>query len=106
MSKKNNGFSYKDGVSLKEYFEAKFDSLKLSTDLVRQALEKRLEGMNEFREALKDQTNKFITRVEFQLVCEKVEEIKDEINKRPTWMITGVVSILIALVVYLLTHNG
>jgi hypothetical protein len=63
MSKKNNGFTYKDGITLKEYFDEKFRAADKALMLYNETMDKRLEGMNEFREALKDQTAKFITRV-------------------------------------------
>lgn len=53
-----------ESVSLKEYFDSRIESINESTTLARNAMEKRLEGMNEFRDALKDQTNKFVTRQE------------------------------------------
>lgn len=37
-----------------------------ATDLARQQMDKRLEGMNEFRQQLSEQANKFITREEVQ----------------------------------------
>lgn len=52
--------------SLRELMLEKFSALKDSMELSRQSMEKRLEGMNEFREALKDQTAKFITRNEHE----------------------------------------
>ena len=37
-----------------------------ATDLARQQMDKRLEGMNEFRQQLSEQANRFITREEVQ----------------------------------------
>ena len=64
-------------VSLKEYFESKFAALDKANALAYQTLEKRLEGMNEFREALRDQTKNFITRVEHDVLCKEVQELKE-----------------------------
>ena len=33
----------------------------------------------------------------------KIEQIEKKLNARPTWLITGLVSLLIGLVIYLLT---
>lgn len=53
-------------VSLKEYFESQINSIKEATTLARESMEKRLDGMNEFRDALKDQTSLFINRKEYE----------------------------------------
>ena len=42
-------------------------------------MEKRLETMNEFREALKEQASKFITRDEHQILIEEINKIKNKI---------------------------
>jgi hypothetical protein len=77
--------------SLKEYFEKQFDSLKEITDMERKlhalALEvakkeseRRLEGMNEFRDTLTDQANTFLTREiwdrEHRNLVEKIDDLK------------------------------
>lgn len=76
-----NGFTHEDGVSLKEYFEetcrAKMDAHDKALTLARDSMEKRLEGMNEFREQLKDQASRFITRTEHDALISKYDmEIK------------------------------
>ena len=74
--------SYLDMVSLRDYFDMRienldrtFDSriqaLDRATTIASVAMEKRLEGMNEFRAQLKDQTAQFVTRNEYQLSNEK-----------------------------------
>ncbi len=64
-----------DGVSLKDYFDARFDAVeekfKASEAAITKAefnLSKRLDGMNEFREALKDAAARMATRNELELV--------------------------------------
>ena len=42
--------------------KTEIDSLKEARDLARQELDRRLEGMNEFREQLRSQANTFLTR--------------------------------------------
>lgn len=55
----------------------KIDDINKNTAAANASLDKRLETMNEFREALKDQTAKYITREEYNLMNEKVvEDIK------------------------------
>jgi hypothetical protein len=54
--------------SLKEYIEAKFLWLERSTSTTAGVMEKRLEGMNEFRDALKDLTARLASREELDEV--------------------------------------
>jgi hypothetical protein len=50
---------------LKEYFEQKITSLEKAVGVASQAMDRRLEGMNEFRDSLKDQSEKFVTKDEY-----------------------------------------
>jgi hypothetical protein len=52
-------------VSLKEYVESRLIDLEKSIKLANTELNRRLEGMNEFRSQLKDQASSFITRPEY-----------------------------------------
>jgi len=67
----------KQDVSLKEYFESQINNIEKrfmsevgdiekNTALARVQMEKRLEGMNEFRDQLKDQAGTFIPRSEVE----------------------------------------
>jgi len=60
-------------VSLEKYFDSKFaylekwiaekfTAVEKSTESSRVSMEKRLEGMNEFRDTLRDQASQFVTR--------------------------------------------
>jgi hypothetical protein len=53
-----------DMVTLKEHLETRLDALDKSIAVATQALEKRLSGMNEFRDTLRDQAARFVTRDE------------------------------------------
>ena len=59
-------FYCSDGISLREYFDEKFKNIDKANALAYQSMEKRLEGMNEFRDTLKDQASKFVTRTELE----------------------------------------
>jgi len=72
-------------VGLKEYVDMRFPNpkkLKInalhSIEIVRReaqtAMEKRLEGMNEFRDQLRDQATRFITREEYFNRHKPIEE--------------------------------
>lgn len=103
-SKCDNGFTHQDGVSLKCYFDTKLEAIKTATDLARDSMEKRLESMNEFRAQLNSQAGTFITRTEYNFLTSQIAEIKGEINKRPTWLMTFVF-LLMTFLLGLVTSN-
>jgi hypothetical protein len=51
-------------VALKEYFEARLTAIAEATKVAQQSMDKRLDGMNEFRKALTDQAANMVTRTE------------------------------------------
>lgn len=53
-----------------------------ATDLAREQMDKRLEGMNEFRQQLNDQTAKFITRDEVQAKQDAYIPTINEVQRR------------------------
>ena len=67
MVEKSGPFNAADGVSLKEYFDTRLAALEKATCVASTAMERRLEGMNEFRDTLTDQASRFITRGEMAL---------------------------------------
>jgi hypothetical protein len=58
---------------LKEYIDVKFNAMEKSTSLAQENLNTRLEGMNEFRNTLKDQSSHFITRTEHKSLIDKYD---------------------------------
>lgn len=52
--------------TLKAYFERRFELTDRATAVALAANEKRLDGMNEFRQTLADQTASFLPRAEFE----------------------------------------
>lgn len=52
-------------VTLRHYVEQRFEQHQRALDLATQAMEKRLDGMNEFRQSLRDQSVLFLTRAEY-----------------------------------------
>lgn len=73
MGEKDNGFTYKDGVSLREYFESRIASIEKASELAAKLLEARLESMNEFRSAMKDQAGEFVSRNECEVHKQSVD---------------------------------
>lgn len=83
----------KDAISLKEYFDNQFKGLRDYMDVKFKAIDDatrlasdnvntRLEGMNEFRNAMKDQASKFITRDELGLtlapICIDIRTLRED----------------------------
>lgn len=69
--------THMEGMTLKEYVTLKFEALETATTLAREAMNKRLDGMNEFRETLKDQASKFITRPEHDVLIKDINELRE-----------------------------
>jgi hypothetical protein len=74
---KDNESAFQDNISLKEYFlsllkerkdefENRFIAMDRAIGIATTSLDKRLDGMNEFRATLKDQGNTFVTKAEYQ----------------------------------------
>jgi hypothetical protein len=91
MSKSNGEFNYKDSVTLKEYFKdmaaemcevnrIRFESQDKALNLARESLEKRLEGMNEFRQAIKDQQSTFLTHNEYNAKHDLLQTQVDQLR--------------------------
>jgi hypothetical protein len=53
-----------ESVSLKEYIDALFGERDRAVTAALAASDKRLDGMNEFRQTLKDQQGTYVTRAE------------------------------------------
>ena len=66
---------------LKEYFDTKITALEKAIEQARISMEKRLDGMNEFRDTLKDQAARMPTRVEMNTEIEKLEKDIKELTK-------------------------
>jgi hypothetical protein len=75
-------FTTPDGVALKEhlesrieaqrvYFEAVIAALEKATVIAAGSMEKRLDGMNEFRDALQDQAGRMATMTDVNLKIDK-----------------------------------
>jgi len=60
-------------VTLKEYFDEKFKLLDRANEVAFRAMERRLEGMNEFRDTLRDQATRFVTRDEFTIIKDRLD---------------------------------
>ena len=66
-----------DNISIREFLECRLIALEKATTVAAYGLDRRLEGMNEFRDQLRDQTSTFITRNEHDIVIQRLgDDIK------------------------------
>ena len=63
-------------VSWKEYVEVRLRDMERATEMARISMEKRLDGMNEFRLTLKDQAAMLVPRSEHDLLARQIEECR------------------------------
>jgi len=76
-------------IGLKEYFEARLAALEKAIETARVGMEKRLDGMNEFRDVLKDQNARSPSREEVERridvveanMCASVEAVEKDIKE-------------------------
>jgi hypothetical protein len=74
MTVTDKEFSHQDGVSLKEYVDLRFAENQRSIEKAERTMNSRLEGMNEFRETLRDQASRFLTREEVRLMLKPIND--------------------------------
>jgi len=65
------------GVTLEKHFESRIEALEKATGVAAVAMERRLDGMNEFRDTLRDQAARFATRDEVNL---RINTLNDEVE--------------------------
>lgn len=81
-----------DGVSLKDYVDLRFLEHQRAIDKAEASMSTRLAGMNEFRDQLKDQAARLLSREEYASahgqITGVVNELRDQVQKnigRPEW---------------------
>lgn len=65
-----------DVVSLRDYIDLRFNELQRAVDKAESTMNLRLTGMNEFRDALKDQASRFITRADLGSVEKEIASLR------------------------------
>lgn len=61
-------------ITLRDYFERLIAEQNKATGLAYQSMERRLDGMNEFRDTLRDQGLSFLTKAEYYTFKTRLEE--------------------------------
>ena len=57
--------------------EAHLEATDKAVEVAKQGLDRRLEGMNEFREALKEQASHFVTKAEHAFVMADIRDLRE-----------------------------
>ena len=65
-----------DNVPLRAYVDARIDDLKEAIADARTTMDKRLDGMNEFRDSLRDQADRFATIERVDALEKLVQELR------------------------------
>jgi hypothetical protein len=114
---KNPGtLSTAEAVSLKDHFDSRLIAIEHATNLAATTMEKRLDSMNEFRDTLRDQAGKFVTRDEANLqvarihdsLIAKIEAIQGQVDKLQTFKdrLEGKASMTAVVISYLIGGAG
>ena len=88
-------------ADLRAYIDTRFSEVEKSTSLASSALGQRLNGMNEFRLALKDASSLTMSRTEITAALDRMQITIDELNKS-RWTLAGMASqksVTIAMVI-------
>jgi uncharacterized protein YicC (UPF0701 family) len=84
-------FTLKDGQALEKFLLTRIealekmakianDSIEKAVSVAHNAMNERLNTMNEFRDSLRDQNTLFITKVEHQALCDRIDRQETEIR--------------------------
>jgi len=116
----------KDGgnsrVPLRDYLEIRVAAVEKGISVAHKEMERRLEGMNEFREQLRNQAALFVTRTEseakmgsledrltakMEFLAGKVEDsMKSKVSRGTAVAIAALCSLALSLIVYVVTKGG
>ncbi len=77
--------------------KAALDAAALAVNKAEEATEKRLEGMNEFREQARDRDVAFLTKVEF-------DGYRNGVEQRMRWLVGMLVTVSLAVFGYVVTR--
>jgi hypothetical protein len=108
-----------EAVSLKEHLESRIHALEKATQVAKDEMDRRLEGMNRFRDQLDKQTRTFVDKDYFEHHCEtnndriaKLESFKDQMTGKADQksvtnaIIIAVISIAISIVSIIINRGG
>jgi len=63
-------------VSLRDYLDMRLCNMQKAVDVASKEMDRRLEGMNEFRAQLDRQTRTFVTQIEHDVLCDRIGSLE------------------------------
>ena len=104
-----------DGVSWKDWVDARFNAQQLALDLAKSEMERRLEAMNEFRKQLDKQADTFMSTERYELchgrlvdqinVLEKAQAAAEARGKVYATIVAAIISIIVGIAVHYLSSK-
>ncbi len=93
-------------VGIKDYIDALLEERRNQVDAALRAMEKRLDGMNEFRAALENQGKTLLPRAEFEARMDAMKEDRTGAARYGITTVLAVVAVLasVGAIVALLLH--
>jgi len=88
-------------ISLKNYYDEKFRILEKEMREKKDDMDKRLEGMNEFRNTLKDQASEFVTR---DYLDTKIQ-ILEKSRKDNLALVISLLTLLTSIIMYFIMYS-
>src|SRR3989304_5414015 len=67
-------------VTLREYLESRIQAVERGIEVANRSMQERLSGMNEFRDTLKDQAARFVTRDELETKLSTIDRQLKELQ--------------------------
>lgn len=102
-----------DGVSWRDWVDARFDAQQMALDLAKKEMDRRLEAMNEFRAQLEKQANTFLTTERYEschgrlvdqiTFLEKAQVAAEARGKVYATIVAAVISLLVGVVAHYIT---
>ena len=77
MSQADNGFTHKDGVTLKEFFLSKLESQDKALTLAKEGMDRRLDGMNHIQEQIREMKSTYVSRIEHDTLVKEIRELRE-----------------------------
>ena len=100
-------------IEHQKYLDAKFDSIDNAVGVAKNEMDRRLEGMNEFRDQLTQQSATFVPRSELIIQLDKIEGWIKNIEKAATFtqgskkwsdhIVTVLIGMAVILAVWIIT---
>ena len=104
MSKRNNNFSYKDGISLKDYFDSRFVDAEKALELQNREVARRLDFLNGEAERLRQMQATYLPREVYEANCKEIRDDIESLNEYKNNALgrQAIITIIIPIIISLL----